>query len=60
MGDESHKSTVKLDETKGDELHELIKYGNFFIIWAGFAFWLYQILRSAYLHNKKGGQEFLT
>jgi hypothetical protein len=38
---ESHTASDKPNDTKGDELHELIKYGNLFVIWAGFTFWVY-------------------
>lgn len=42
------------------ELHEAIKFFNYFVIWGGWAVWVFQIVRSGYFHCKKGGDTGLT
>lgn len=42
------------------DFNEAVKFANWFVIWGGFLFWVYQIIRSAYLYCKKGGNTGLT
>ena len=54
------EADLKLDKSETSDLMEAIKFGNWFVIWGGFIFWAFQILRSGYLHCRREGEQHIA